>query len=139
MCAGDSMTLDLYTYFSDATLITEDLTEAFLEQLQLQLEASGYAATALGNLTEIVDTFQSVARDVLNYLRRHNSQTLLPLLRQFSAQGTVALSDVNPDVLQKEVHQLLNITQLATWFTEVSSRDHASHTTVPPSLSQVRV
>jgi hypothetical protein len=64
-----------------------------------------------------------VAKDVLSYLRYSNSQALLPLLRQYSSSGTLDVADIDPDVLQGEAVQLLNVTQLGEWYRDASQYD----------------
>lgn len=121
----------LYTYYSDAEQITEQLTRAFLEQLQAQLDASGQNTTNRADLNEIIAEITEVARDVLNYLRHHNSQALLPMLRQYAQQGSFTVADIDPDVMQQEVRDLLDLDQLGQWYARVARKDHPGFATRP--------
>jgi hypothetical protein len=119
----------IYTYNDDAVLITERLSATFLQQLQQQL------ATSSNNpqLVKLdIQPFVRVARDVLSYLRYSNSQALLPLLRQYSSSGTMDVAEIDPDVLQGDVLQLLNVTQLSQWYSAASQYDVPGSRTVPP-------
>lgn len=122
---------DLFTYFSDTETITEGLTVAFLGHLQTSLGASGVNSSANIDLQEVIQEFKSVARDVLSYLRYHNSQALLLLLRQYSQTRSFTMADVDPDVLQQEVQRLLDLRELGNWYARVSRRDTDGHVTRP--------
>jgi hypothetical protein len=91
----------LYTYYSDTETITEGLTVAFLGHLQTTISANGANSSANADLQEVIQEFKSVARDVLSYLRYHNSQALLLLLRQYSQTRSFTMADVDPDVLHQ--------------------------------------
>lgn len=132
-------TRDLYTWFDDALAISEQQTSEFLAQLRANgmptANLTGPEATV--NMTEVFENFEGVARDVLSYLRFHGSQALLPLLRQFASQGTLTLSDVDPDVFRDEVFGLLNLTRLGHWYVDVGSFDARSDNTRPPAAWDV--
>lgn len=132
-----AMPSELFVYYEDTESITEELTRAFLSKIEEEFQLSRHGDNA--NMTEIVEAFQGVARDVLNFLRYHNSQAILPLLREFSTQGTITVTNVSPDLLNQEVQQLLNVTQLGRWYADAASFDHPSITTVPPNWSSPRV
>lgn len=122
----------LYTLYSDADTITEHITEGFLRQLQNHLAENGDQIAASGlNITETLDEFVSVAKDILSYLRHKHSKVILLLLRQYSERGSIAISDADPDELQQEVRSLLNVTALGDWFAVASQTDHGSITTIP--------
>ncbi|WIA17538.1 hypothetical protein OEZ85_014368 [Tetradesmus obliquus] len=119
----------IYTYDEDALLITERLSATFLQQLQQQLATS----SSNPQLLQLdIQPFVRVARDVLSYLRYSNSQALLPLLRQYSSSGTLDVSEIDPDVLQGEVLQILNVTRLGEWYRAAAQYDVAGSRTVPP-------
>lgn len=119
----------IYTYDEDAALITERLSATFLQQLQQQLATS----SSNPQLLQLdIQPFVRVARDVLSYLRYSNSQALLPLLRQYSSSGTLDVSEIDPDVLQGEVLQMLNVTRLGEWYRAAAQYDVAGSRTVPP-------
>lgn len=134
LCAPGGAVQDLYTWSADARLITEQLTVAFLQRLQQHLANNGVNVnlTSSRNMTEILDMFEGVARDVLSYLRSSNSKGLLPLLRQFATHGTVTLSDVDPDVFRDEVFGILNLTRLGEWYSDTTNR-HPAMLTRPPA------
>jgi hypothetical protein len=67
--------------------------------------------------------FIRVAEDILSYLRFTRSKALLQLLREFSSTGTVSYESVDPDQLQAEVQQLLNLQQLNAWYRHQASKD----------------
>jgi hypothetical protein len=48
------------------------------------------------------------------------SEALLVLLRQFSQSGALVPTAVNPDVLQREIQQLLNTTNLNSYYAAVA-------------------
>lgn len=122
---------DLFTYYSDTETITEGLTVAFLGHLQTTIGISGVNSSANADLEEVIQEFKSVARDVLSYLRYHNSQALLLLLRQYSQTRAFTMADVDPDVLQQEVQQLLDLRELGNWYARVSRRDTDGYVTRP--------
>jgi hypothetical protein len=136
---GDSA-VELYTLYSDARVITEQLTAAFLQHMQQHYAATGQNMPASDtNLSEVLSVFESVARDVLSFLRFHNSQVLLPLLRQYSQTRAFPFADVDPDALQQEVSRLLTLDALNEWYAVVSMLDHPSITTRPfTGTGQVR-
>lgn len=130
----------LYQLSTDADAITEQLTQAFLEQMWTQLAANtpngqnpanggdttGLTMSLLGpgtNETQVLQILVSVAKDILSYFRYHRSQALLPLLRQFSERGSLALADVDPDALRTEIQDLLNVTTMGRWYADVSNYD----------------
>jgi hypothetical protein len=119
--------LAFYTYDNDAVLITERLSATFLQQLKQQLAVDGSQLQTLD-----IQPFVRVAKDVLSYLRYSNSQALLLLLRQYSSSGTLDVADIDPDVLQGEVVQLLNVTRLGEWYRAASQYDVPGSRTVPP-------
>jgi hypothetical protein len=119
--------LAFYTYDNDAMLITERLSATFLQQLKQQLAVGGSQLQTLD-----IQPFVRIAKDVLSYLRYSNSQALLPLLRQYSGSGTLDVADIDPDVLQGEVVQLLNVTRLGEWYRAASQYDVPGSRTVPP-------
>jgi hypothetical protein len=92
-------------------------------------------------MTHTLEEFAAVAADILNYFRERNSQALLSMLRQFSQQGTFTLADVDPDVLQQEVQQILDLNQLGKYYARVSQRHGGGEgiTTRPSAGSQVRL
>jgi hypothetical protein len=48
------------------------------------------------------------------------SEALLLLLRQFSTSGALVPTAVNPDVLQQEIQQLLDVTNLNSYYAAVA-------------------
>lgn len=110
--------------------------------MQQHYAATGQNITASNSdMTEVLAVFQSVARDVLSYLRYHNSQVLLSLLRQYSQTRSLSIADVDPDMLQQEVQRLLTVDALNEWYADASMPDHPSITTKPFTLlggAQVR-
>lgn len=131
----------MYTYASDADIITEALTEAFLDQLKEEF-AGDQAMRIDANFTEVVDMLEGVARDILSYFRYHRSEALLPMLRQFSMSNAISMADINPDVLQHELHEIMNITTMGHWYAKASTYDVPSVRSQPPPAvtrpSQVR-
>jgi hypothetical protein len=71
----------LYTYYSDAEQITEQLTRAFLEQLQAQLDASGQNTTNRADLNEIIAEITEVGHTSVRLLS-HSGLTTSVLLRR---------------------------------------------------------
>uniref|UniRef100_A0A383VX07 Uncharacterized protein n=1 Tax=Tetradesmus obliquus TaxID=3088 RepID=A0A383VX07_TETOB len=67
--------------------------------------------------------FIRVAQDILSYLRFSRSSALLQLLREFSSSGSVSYESVDPDQLQAEVQQLLDLQQLNAWYRRQASKD----------------
>lgn len=126
----------MYIYFADALSITTHATEVFLQQLQQSMANSQQFNMTTADLADIIETFKSVAQDILSYLRYHNSEALLLLLRQFSVNGALSLADADPDVLQQEVQRLLNETALGDWYLAASQRASGAITTNPPDVWQ---
>lgn len=122
-----------YTWFSDNTIITGEKTAEFLRHLQAQLQTSReqisreQGTTAMAPAIDLAP-FIRVALDLLRFLRAHDGEVLLRLLREFSASGRLALDDVSPDALQAEVNALLASTQqLNAWYSVALVRDEAGH------------
>lgn len=117
--------VDLYTYQRDSALITTDLAAAWLQLLQQQLP---HNVTAMKQKAETgegaeqqaqdldLQPFIRVAADVLQYLRFNRSKALLQLLREFATNGSFDPESVDPDQLQAEVQQLLNVQTLNAFY-----------------------
>jgi hypothetical protein len=138
---ADPFEAELYTLYSDAETITEESTAKFLQQLEQQLSANAAAYNLQRpgqNMTQTLKEFSAVAADILNYFRERSSQALLSMLRQFSRQGTFTLGDVDPDVLQQEVQQILDVDQLGKYYARMSQRGGEGITTRPATGAQVR-
>jgi len=129
--AADTLVDGLYTFYSDAQEITGKLTVLFLRQLQAHLDASSQNTTSRADLQRVIDEFKEVALDVLSYFRSQNSRALLLMLRQYARQGSFTVTDIDPDVLQQEVRQLLDLDELGRWYARVARKDHPSVTTWP--------
>jgi hypothetical protein len=134
---------DVYSHEQDAAAITAAASAAFLSQLALQQQqlqqlqeqllpgaktlvngktptanknsANGSAAAQTSQPLDVAP-FVRVATDVLNYLRFCRSTALLQLLREFSATGQLDIQTVDPDELQSEVIELLNLENLNRWY-----------------------
>jgi hypothetical protein len=83
----------------------------------------GSSSTVKNSSSLDLQPFVKVAQDVLSYLRFTRSTALLQLLREFAGTGTVSYESVDPDQLQVEVQQLLNLQQLNAWFSHMASKD----------------
>jgi hypothetical protein len=129
--------LAMYTWANDTLLISEQLTEVFLQRLLQQIREgesdSGQAMlmTPGTNVTELMNTFISIAKDVLVYLRDSRSHALLHMLRDFSRRGAISMSDIDPDVLQAEINKLLNKTALNHWYGATTRKDTMETQTTP--------
>eukprot|EP00882_Tetradesmus_deserticola_P002360 GHRQ01002518.1.p1 GENE.GHRQ01002518.1~~GHRQ01002518.1.p1 ORF type:complete len:685 (+),score=199.38 GHRQ01002518.1:243-2297(+) len=134
--ADDLMTA-MYTWANDTVHITEELTEALLRRLLQQMNEDEPDSGQVmflprgTNMTELTGMFVSLARDVLAYLRDSRSIALLRLLRDFARRGAMSMSDVDPDVLQAEVTQLLNVSRLNQWYGSTSKKDTVETQTRP--------
>lgn len=138
-------TFIIYQLYQDADLITEKLTEAFLDQLQQRLadqtssDGGGDSETAFfsslvppgTNMTQVLITLKGVARDILNYCRHYRSEAILPLLREFSQRGSLAIADVDPDLLRNEIQHLLNLTTMSHWYATSTKSDTSAYKTEP--------
>eukprot|EP00775_Hariotina_reticulata_P007450 gene7450-7660_t len=135
--------LELYTFFTDAVDITELDTVVFLRQLLQSLsDSNDDKVAAFANDTssllspEVVEVFIGVARDILSYFRQRRSSALLLLLREISVSGGISLSDVDPDVLQRELNEVMNLTALNQWYGLVGQFD--THASFETRLSRTR-
>jgi hypothetical protein len=127
----------MYQWANDTLQISEQLTAAFLQRLQQQLtdgEADSGQSMLMSpgtNVTELLDVFISLAKDVLVYLRQSRSQALLQMLRDFARRGAISMSDIDPDILQREINELLNATALNDWYGATSRKDTVETQTRP--------
>jgi hypothetical protein len=53
------------------------------------------------------------------------------MLRQYAQQGSFTVADIDPDVMQQEVRDLLDLDQLGQWYARVARKDHPGFATRP--------
>jgi hypothetical protein len=143
----------MYTWANDTALISQNATEAFLQHLLQQMNegASGSSSSSSQSLPmppptkdiiEGIDLCMAVSRDVLAYMREHSSRAMLKMLRDYSKQGVMTTSDIDPDVLKAEMNELLNVTALNHWYGSTAGKDTKEGVMTPwrtAAAAQVRV
>eukprot|EP00883_Tetradesmus_obliquus_P014390 jgi/Sobl393_1/7431/SZX73457.1 len=133
----DDLLTAMYTLANDTLLITEQLTEVFLQRLLQQIDEgeadSGQTMllTPGTNVTALLDTLVPCARDMLPYLRDCKSSALLQMLRDFAKRGAISTSDIDPAVLQDELNKLINVTRLNVWYGSTTKKDTVETQTRP--------
>lgn len=132
----------MYTLANDTLLITERLTEVFLQRLLQQIDegeadnGQTMLLTPGTNVTALLETLVPCARDMLPYLRDCKSDALLQMLRDFARRGEISTSDIDPAVLQDELDKLINETRLNVWYGSTTKKDAEETQTRP--WTQVR-